>query len=99
MAAKDTRDLAIAQFIDFGYADQVTGEIKAETVRERNPWVHPHQRATLQWATKILFGEAFALELQAAGQPEGRQRRRNIIGGRLRDIGGSSILITKRRTI
>lgn len=97
MASQSERELAIAQFIDHGYADPITMEIKVETVREKNPWEPEFQKAVLQWATKVLFGSELSNELKQAARPEPVQRRRNIIGGRRNDLGGSSILVTRRR--
>ena len=99
MAQPELRELAIAQFIDAGFLDDPDANITAEMVRAKNPWKGGSTRASLQWATKILFGAKFAKELREEAGEKAPAPRKNIIGGKRKDIGGSGILVTKRRTV
>lgn len=98
MASRDLRELAIAQLLDAGYGDSVSGEITQDAIKNRNPWKRENAKASIQWAVKTLFGEEFAKQLMDEANFK-TQKVRQVIGGSTKAIGGSGILITKKKTI
>ena len=88
--------MAKAQFFDAGYGDADQEALTLTDVKRRNPFARGSFSHVLQVAVRIIFGQQAFQELKDLADPS-----KTVIvpiGGRSKNIGGSRILIQKRKT-